>query len=73
MMNFDFTTILSAFFAAVLGLALAKIKQLKKTIDRQNSDPPPACLKCEFFQAVKTEFIHERKDLSQKIHTESGS
>lgn len=64
-MNFDISTLGSALLAAVLWLALTKIKKLRKALEIPQSDPPPRCLRCEFYRAVKAEFKHERDEITQ--------
>ena len=69
-MSFEPSDILSAFIAAIFWLALTKIKQLRRSLsDLQTvtSDPPPACLRCEFYRAVKEEFKHERSEITGQI------
>jgi hypothetical protein len=72
MEEFNISYILSAFFASVLWVALQKIKKLRRQIDTPQSDPPPACLRCEFYRAVKSEFQHDRNEI-QKTDIDKGS
>lgn len=68
MNGFHIDYLVYALLAAVLSLASLKIKQLRRQIERDlNSDPPPRCLNCEFYQAAKAEFKHERESTAKHI------
>ena len=73
-MNFELSDLLSAFIAAVFWLALTKIKQLRRSLSdlqTNTSDPPPACLRCEFYKAAKEEFKHGRAEITGQIDIKS--
>jgi hypothetical protein len=63
--DFNLQSIMNSIIAAILYVALNKIRTLSKALKKSESDPPPACIECKLYREHMKE---ELKQWEQQEH-----